>query len=155
MKFSMAGAVVAAGRLGQVLQDGAVLRWLRLVALVAQGHQLLLQGLQIRHLLGDAQDMVVEQFIDALAAFGRIVLKFEQGADIGQADLQGAAVADELQPFLVLFAVLAIAGAVAPRFLQQARLFLVTHGFHVTICPFGQFSDTHGIPFSFFGANSA
>ena len=84
----MAGAVVAAGCLGQVLQNRAVLRRLRLVALVAQGHQLLLQGLQIRHLLCNAQDMVVEQLIDALATFGRVVLKFQQGADIGQADLQ-------------------------------------------------------------------
>ena len=60
MKFGMAGAVVAAGRLGQVLQNRAVLRRLRLVALVAQGHQLLLQGFLIRHLFGDAQDVVVE-----------------------------------------------------------------------------------------------
>ncbi|MNN36652.1 hypothetical protein D3C81_1505550 [compost metagenome] len=122
---------------------------------MAQGHQLLLQGLQVRHLLGDAQDMMVEQFIDALAAFRRVVLKFQQGADIRQADLQGTAMADELQPFLVLFPVFAVAGAVAAWLLQQARFFIVTHGFHVTICPFGQFSDTHGIPFSFQHANSA
>ena len=84
----MTGAIVAAGRFRQVLQNRAVLRRRRLVALVAQADQLLLQGLQVGHLLGDALDMMVQQLIHALAAFGRVVLKFQQGADIAQTDLQ-------------------------------------------------------------------
>ena len=59
-RFGMASAIMPASRFRQVLQDRAVLRGFWLIALVAQGHQLLLQRLQVRHLFGDALDVVVE-----------------------------------------------------------------------------------------------
>src|SRR5450830_621402 len=59
-RFGMASAIMPASRFRQVLQDRAVLRGFGLIALVAQGRQLLLQRLQVRHLFGDALDVVVE-----------------------------------------------------------------------------------------------
>ncbi|CAM2165873.1 hypothetical protein PSAC2689_140126 [Paraburkholderia sacchari] len=143
--FRVARAAFLVDRLFEVLHDAALgaAAVVRMAAL-AQRPQLLFEQAHRLDLLVDARDLAVDQLIHFVAGLARVGLEAPQRADIGEADAERAAMADEVQLRGVRARVAAVSVGFALRLVQQAFAFVKAHRFDVAMREARQFADSHG-----------
>lgn len=82
-----AATVGARSDIAQVLQNAALLDEMRLLTLMTQLYQLLLETLELLHLDPDKLNVVVEQVVHPLASTCRVRLELQEHPDVRDAHL--------------------------------------------------------------------
>ena len=100
-------------------------------ALPAKHHQLLFERLQAGEAGAHPGELGVDELVDLAALRARVLDEFQQAGDIGQRNVQGAAMADEAQSLEMSLCVAAIAVVRTRRRRKQADPLVVADGFDV------------------------
>jgi len=111
-------------------------------ATAAQGGELSLQCIQTGQTSADAQQLAIDELVDFATVRLWVGDKIQKLPDGGEGNIQSATVTDKRQALQVLLAIRTIAVAAATRRRQQARLFVVTDGFHLDAGGLRQLTDT-------------
>lgn len=125
------------------MQDAAVRSPMRRPALPAKHHQLLFERLQAGEAGAHPGELGVDELVDLAALRARVLDEFQQAGDIGQRNVQGAAMADEAQSLEMSLCVAAIAVVRTRRRRKQADPLVVADGFDVHPGGLRQFAYFH------------
>ena len=117
------------------------------MATLAQGLELFLQFFQITYPLADMADMRIEQGIDAVATFVRLVLEMQQDTDFLERHVQRTAMPDEQQPFGMIIRINPVIALRACDVRQQSLFFVIAYRFDGQSRLFGKFTDFQDILF--------
>ena len=129
----------------QLLQDAAGVVTMVGITLRAQGHQLPLQRAQAFEAGPHTGQLVADQFVNVAAVLARLAHKRQQAFDVGQRNVERAAVAYKGQPLQMRLAIGAVAVGLARWRRQQTRLLVIADGLHIHPRGLAELADLEGV----------
>lgn len=125
------------------MNDGAISHVAAGAALRPQRDQLLLEASQFPQALIDMADVLFQKAIDRTAIGRRPVHGAEKFPNLLLRHVQGTAIANEAQPFQMLWTVEAVVSHRSSGLGKETHPFIIAYCFNGALCSFGEVSDFH------------